>query len=154
MKPSYHTASIRELKKLFASLPVPEQAMRDGFFRASFIGPAWYRISGFPSVHVAGLPYWQGKKFLTPVSATNILRKNNDFVEALVMTVEEGISMIDGKLGVALRCVTVQKPLFLGAGCGMRFVLLMTAHYSVLPLSISQYFAIFVFPSYWYVSHD
>ena len=62
MKPSYHTASIRELKKLFASLPVPEQAMRDGFFRASFIGPAWYRISGFPSVHVAGLPYWQGKK--------------------------------------------------------------------------------------------
>ena len=103
MKPSYHTASIRELKKLFASLPVPEQAMRDGFFRASFIGPAWYRISGFPSVHVAGLPYWQGKKFLTPVSATNILRKNNDFVEALVMTVEEGISMIDGKLGVALR---------------------------------------------------
>ena len=103
MKPPYHSTSIRELKQLFASLPVPGQAMRHGFFRASFIGPAWYRIGGFPSVHVAGLPHWQGKKFLTPDSATNILRKDNGLVEALRMTVEAGTSMVDGKPGVALR---------------------------------------------------
>ena len=40
---------------------------------------------------------------MKPSYHTASIRENNDFVEALVMTVEEGISMIDGKLGVALR---------------------------------------------------
>jgi hypothetical protein len=83
--------------------------MRRGFFRASFIGPFWYRWSGFPSVHIAGLRHWQGKKFLSPNTATNILRHGDGVVQAFAMTVEAGTSMIDGKQGVAL-CYGAQGP--------------------------------------------
>lgn len=97
------SASIRELKQLFASLPVPDAAMRRGFFRASFVGPFWYRPFGFPSVHLSGLPFWQGKKFLTADTATNILRKGAGVEEYLGMTVVAAPSLIDGKPGVSLR---------------------------------------------------
>lgn len=60
-----HQASIRELKALFSTLPPPDAALRHGFFRARFIGPAWLRLSGRPSVALSGLPGWQGKRFLT-----------------------------------------------------------------------------------------
>lgn len=61
------SASIGELKQLFSSLPVPAPDMRQGFFRARFVGPFWYRPFGFPGTHLAGLPFWQGKKFLTGI---------------------------------------------------------------------------------------
>jgi hypothetical protein len=95
-------ASFALLKQAFASSTAPDAAFRHGFFRASFVGPFWYRIGGFPSVHISGLPYWQGKKFLTPDSATNILKKGEGTVQALSMTVVAGTSLIDGKPGVAL----------------------------------------------------
>lgn len=95
-------ASIDSLKQLFAVSKVPDAAFRHGFFRASFVGPFWYRIAGFPSVHLSGLPHWQGKKFLTPDSATNILRQGEGTVQALSMTVVAGTSLTDGKPGVAL----------------------------------------------------
>jgi hypothetical protein len=102
MAANFRTASIRDIKRLFTASPVPDAALRHGFFRASFVGPFWYRIGGFPSVHFSGLPYWQGKKFLTPDSATNILKQGNGMVQALSMTVVAGTSLIDGKPGVAL----------------------------------------------------
>lgn len=102
MATSYRTASLRELRQLFATLSPPDAAFRHGFFRASFVGPAWYRLGGFPSVHLSGLPYWQGKKFLTPDSATNILRQRDGLVQALSMTVVAGPSRVDGRPGVAL----------------------------------------------------
>src|SRR5690606_31324077 len=100
MAANFRTASIRDIKQLFAASPVPDASLRHGFFRASFVGPFWYRIGGFPSVHCSGLPYWQGKKFLTPDSATNILKQGNGMVQALSMTVVAGASLIDGKPGV------------------------------------------------------
>ncbi|MGH8492255.1 MAG: hypothetical protein ACRERR_03985 [Moraxellaceae bacterium] len=103
MKATYESASLSELNRYFRSLPAPSSNMLHGFFRASFVGPFWYRIGGFPSVHLAGLPHWQGKKFLTPTTATNILFKDGSAIEALSMTVVEAPSLVDGKPGIALR---------------------------------------------------
>jgi len=98
-------AAIGELKALFASLPPPPASMRHGFFRADFIGPAWLRQIGRPSVEFSGLPGWQGKRFLNPDDATNILKKGDAFVEALAMRMTAGTSRVDGRQGVALRYV-------------------------------------------------
>jgi len=101
----HRQASIGELKRLFSSLPPPAASMRHGFFRANFIGPAWLRRSGRPSVELSGLRGWQGKRFLNPDDATNILKKGDAFVEALAMRITPGASQVDGKQGVALHYV-------------------------------------------------
>lgn len=102
---THHQASIGELRALFSSLPPPAPAMRRGFFRASFIGPAWLRASGRPSVGLSGLPGWQGKKFLDADNATNVLKRGDALVEALAMRVTPGRSQVDGRPGVALHYV-------------------------------------------------
>jgi len=102
---THEKASLGELKALFSSLPPPAATMRHGFFRASFIGPAWLRASGRPGVEISGLPGWQGKKFLNADDATNVLKKKDSLVEALAMRVTPGISQVDGKQGVALHYV-------------------------------------------------
>lgn len=106
MSPRMQTASIGELKALFSSLKPPAPAMRHGFFRAAFIGPAWLRLSARPSLEVSGLPGWQGKKFLSADDATNILKKGDTLVEALAMRVTPGTSQVDGQQGVALHYVS------------------------------------------------
>lgn len=100
-----HNASIRELKKMFSSLPPPDAAMRHGFFRATFVGPAWLRLSARPSLEVSGLPGWQGKKFLNADDATNVLKRAGGLQEALAMRVTPGVSQVDGKSGLALHYV-------------------------------------------------
>lgn len=102
---AYQTASITELKKMFSSLPAPDASVRHGFFRASFVGPAWLRLSARPSLEVSGLPGWQGKKFLSADDATNILKNRGALVEALAMRVTPGVSQVDGKQGLALHYV-------------------------------------------------
>lgn len=102
------TASIGTLKALFSSLPPPHAGMRHGFFRASFIGPAWLRVTGRPSVALSGLPGWQGKKFLNADDATNVLLKGGTVREALAMRVTPGLSQVDGKPGLALHYVPQQ----------------------------------------------
>lgn len=96
------TASLAELRRVFATLPPPDAALRHGFFRARFIGPAWIRLSARPSLELTGLPGWQGKKFLTPETATNVLMQRKGPVDALAMAVTPGISAVDGKPGLAL----------------------------------------------------
>lgn len=95
-------SSLAELKKLFSTLAPPPAEMRAGFYRATFIGPWWLRLSGRPSVALGGLPGWQGKRFLSPTTATNILLKSGVTSEALFMQLESGVSQVDGKQGVAL----------------------------------------------------
>lgn len=95
-------ASLSELKALFATLPAPEASLRHGFFQASFVGPAFLRLSARPTLEVTGLPGWRGKKFLSADKATNILQKGHAHVEALAMRVTQVTSMVDGKSGLAL----------------------------------------------------
>lgn len=102
---AHQNASLRDLKKMFSSLPAPDAAIRRGFFRASFVGPAWLRLSARPSLEISGLPGWQGKKFLNDHDATNVLNRRDGLVEALAMRVTPGVSQVDGKPGLALHYV-------------------------------------------------
>ncbi|MFP5411017.1 MAG: hypothetical protein ACLGG6_08580 [Gammaproteobacteria bacterium] len=95
-------ASLGKLRDLFATLPPPSAAMRDGFFRARFIGPFWLRAPAPLSVHLMGLPNWQGKRFQTPDTATNRVIRNGQETEYLCMTLLPGPSLVDGKDGLAL----------------------------------------------------
>lgn len=95
-------ASIGELKALFSTLPQPSRALFRGFFRATFIGPAWIRIAARPSLEVSGLPGWQGKRFLDDEHATNVLTKGATTREHLAMRVTAVTSRVDGRPGVAL----------------------------------------------------
>lgn len=97
-----HHASLGELKALFATLPAPAPAMRRGFYRATFIGPAFIRLTARPTLEVTGLPGWQGKKFLNADDATNILVKGNTTTEHLAMRVTPVTSYADGQPGLAL----------------------------------------------------
>jgi hypothetical protein len=99
------SASLRELKRLFSELAPPSPAMRRGFFRARFIGPWWLRATGQPAVEIAGLPGWEGKRFLSEDDATNVVVRRGERGEALAMRVTPGISQVDGVRGVALHYV-------------------------------------------------
>jgi hypothetical protein len=94
--------SLGGLVELFSTLqPLPE-AMRAGFYRAAFVGPWWLRVGGPPSVHLGGLPGWQGKKFLDAERATNILLRGGKRVEALTMHCKPCKSKVDGRTSIAL----------------------------------------------------
>lgn len=95
-------ASLGELKKLFATLPAPAADQRRGFFRATFIGPAFIRLTARPTLEVTGLPGWQGKQFLNADNATNILRRGDSTVQHLAMRVTPVTSYADGKPALAL----------------------------------------------------
>lgn len=100
---THDRASLRALKALFAALPAPAPDMRRGFFRARFVGPLWLRLSAKPSLEITGLPGWQGKKFLGPDNATNVLQLGRTQVDALAMAVCPVTSMVDGQPGLALQ---------------------------------------------------
>ena len=95
-------ASLASIKALFSQLPAAAPEMRQGFFRARFVGPGWLRASAGPSIYLSGLPGWQGKRFLDSHTATNILLRSGQTLEKLRMSCQEGISAVDGQLGVAL----------------------------------------------------
>lgn len=97
----YHKASIKDLKKLYRDSALPDQTMRHGFFRASFIGPLWIRLSAKPTLNLTGLPHWQGKRFLTENSATNVLLQQGRDVDALEMSLEPVTSYVDGSKALA-----------------------------------------------------
>lgn len=99
---AHEKASLAELKTLFRSLQPPGESMRRGFFRASFVGPAWLRLTARPSLEMSGLPGWQGKKFLDAEHATNVLLKNGARVDHLAMRVMPVTSRVDGRPGLAL----------------------------------------------------
>lgn len=102
---AHEKADIGKLTALFTSLEPPASAMLHGFFRATFIGPAWLRAVGRPSVELSGLPGWQGKRFLGADAATNVLLRRGTTTEALAMRLRTGASQVDGRTGVALHYV-------------------------------------------------
>ncbi|KRW61866.1 hypothetical protein [Pseudomonas sp. TTU2014-080ASC] len=96
------SASLGEIKTVFNELePVPAGA-RQGFFRASFVGPWWLRASAGPGLVLGGLPGWQGKRFIDANTATNVLQRRHGVEEKLRMSCQESVSAVDGRMGVAL----------------------------------------------------
>lgn len=97
------TASLNHIRQVFKQLEPAAEHLRYGFFRASFIGPWWLRISAMPSIALSGLVGWQGKKFFDPFRATNILKTKKGQTEKLQMTCQAVQSLVDGKQGIALQ---------------------------------------------------
>jgi hypothetical protein len=94
--------SLKTLRQVFSELPPAPTTARSGFYRARFIGPAWLRLGAGPSVALGGLPGWQGKRFIDPFTATNVLRRREQLVEKFTMHSNERPSLVDGKPGVDL----------------------------------------------------
>lgn len=94
--------SLARLRQVFGSLPAPPLSMRSGFYRARFIGPWWLRWFGPLGVALGGLPGWQGKHFLTPDHATNVLQRRGIRTERLQLHCTEGPSPMDGRPSVLL----------------------------------------------------
>ncbi len=96
-------ASLSRIRQVFTELEPAPVHLREGFFRACFIGPWWLRASAGPSITLSGLPGWQGKRFLDADTATNVLRAaDGGRKEKLRMQCREGASLVDGRQGVAL----------------------------------------------------
>lgn len=98
----YRSASVKKIKQYFSTLanPTPEQCQ--GFFAAEFVGPWWMRLAARPTLNLTGLPNWQGKRFLSNHSATNVLLSKKGKIDALNMTLTPVPSYVDGKAGLAL----------------------------------------------------
>lgn len=96
------TASLSQIKAKFKTLAPISIAMRQEFYRASFIGPWWLRHSARPSIALSGLMGWQGKKFINTTTAINILKRNSGLIEKLSMNCVEQISLVDGEKGIVL----------------------------------------------------
>jgi len=98
--PGQHTvraATLAQIRHQFASLPLPGRDFCQGFFAVRFIGPFWLRHAARPSIALSGMPGWQGKRFLTPDRAINVLTDRDGQRERLIMRCEETASLVDGR---------------------------------------------------------
>ncbi len=95
--------SLGKLQRLFSTLQPPPDDMRKGRYRGAFIGPWWVRSTAPSFVAMTGLPGWQGKKFLNPDLAVNVISKGGVVTEGPKMRWIRCVSQLDGKPGVALR---------------------------------------------------
>ena len=100
--PDIRTASIAGLRRLFGSLDAPPADMLSGFYRAEFIGPWCLRATARPGVALLGLPAWQGKRFLSPRQATNLVGHPPDTKEYLQMRCDIHASKLDQQPCAAL----------------------------------------------------
>lgn len=95
-------ASLATLRRVFSTLPPAPPSARSGFYQASFIGPAWLRVSARPGIVLGGLPGWLGKRFIDTERATNVLQRRHGCVEKLEMHCTTRTSLVDGAPGVDL----------------------------------------------------
>jgi hypothetical protein len=94
--------SRKDFSHLFATASVPLIANTTGYYRASFVGPVWLRVSAGPTVAAGGLVNWWGKHIRADGSATNLVRKGEKLEARLTMTLIESSSVLDGRPTLAL----------------------------------------------------
>lgn len=73
-----------------------------GFYRASFVGPAWLRLGAGPAIAAGGLANWWGKRIDEDGSATNLVWQGGKLVDRLAMHLIETNSALDGRHTLAL----------------------------------------------------
>jgi len=95
----YNALSLKQLRDLFTSLPVPEAASLTGVYRAAFVGPAWWSASAAPILVLTGLGGWWGKQFRPDGTALNIVLRTGVFSTRFPMQLVRARSNIDGKEG-------------------------------------------------------
>ena len=91
------------LYRQFRSLAPATGLERRGFYRGHFIGPWWMRAQAPAFVFLTGLPGWQGKRFLGPDLAANVVTRGGQPAEGPRMRWVRLISDFDGRAGVGLR---------------------------------------------------
>jgi len=94
--------NLRDFRRLFTSLVVPDQNSLNGKYRASFVGPAWLRASANPALVISGLGGWWGKEFYDDGTAINIVLRAGKFSTRFPMKFVKTKSFIDDKDGLAL----------------------------------------------------
>lgn len=95
-------AGLFAIKAYFKTLSAPSEASRKGFYQARFIGPWWLRVSAGPSITLAGLAKWQGKAFVSPTEAVNIVLVDQQRQTKLSMSCSTKPSLIDQKPALVL----------------------------------------------------
>lgn len=94
--------SRKEFAHLFATASVPTIASTAGYYRATFVGPAWLRTSAGPAVALGGLGNWWGKHIHEVGSATNLVQKGDKLESRLAMQLIDSTSVLDGRPVLAL----------------------------------------------------
>ena len=94
--------SLKNFRELFASLGVPDTNSLRGTYHASFVGPAWWRVSANPVLVIAGLGGWWGKEFHDDGTAINIVLRAGKFSTRFPMKFVKARSFVDHKHGLAL----------------------------------------------------
>ena len=94
--------SLRSFKQLFASLAPPDLLSIQGVHQAEFVGPAWLRRSAGPLLALGGLQNWWGKEFDGSGGGKNIVRRRGSLERVLPMEIQERVSLVDARPGVAL----------------------------------------------------
>lgn len=87
---------------LFATASVPVLTNTAGYYRASFVGPAWLRVGAGPALAVGGLGNWWGKHIREDGSATNLVLRGNKLEAHLTMRLIDTTSALDGRHTLAL----------------------------------------------------
>jgi hypothetical protein len=99
---NYNSLSLRQFREYFSSLAVPDLASLRGQYRASFVGPAWLRVTAAPGLVPLGFGGWWGKDFNADGTAINILLRAGKFSRRFTMKLVNAKSFVDGKDGLAL----------------------------------------------------
>jgi hypothetical protein len=94
--------SLKDFSALFTSAAVPDIANTAGYYRATFVGPAWLRAAAGPAVAIGGLGGWWGKHLKADGTATNLVKKGENLEPRLSMRLINTTSVIDGNPALAL----------------------------------------------------
>ena len=93
---------ISDFQSLYSDLQIPSKTTMDGFYKGTFVGPAWLRKAAGPALVMTGLGGWWGKQFYGDGTAYNLVKKDGELRKKFPMKLVDIHSMIDGKPGLAL----------------------------------------------------
>jgi hypothetical protein len=98
----FNSLSLRQFREYFSSLAAPESASLLGQYHASFVGPAWLRLTAAPGLVPLGFGGWWGKDFNADGTAINIFLRAGKFSRLFPMKLVRVPSFVDGKDGLSL----------------------------------------------------
>ena len=86
---------LRSFRKLFLTLPLPEDGGLTGIFRAEFVGPSWLRATAPPALALGGLGGWWGKQFDGAGRGMNIVRRDGALSHTMPVALSVADSLVD-----------------------------------------------------------
>jgi hypothetical protein len=95
--------SLATFRSFFAELPVPDESVLRGRFRAHFVGPTWLRVIAPSAISLSGLGGWWGKDLGGFAEAHNLILRDQTLKKSHPMSMSRATSLIDGKPCAQLR---------------------------------------------------